>query len=371
MHICPSLLATLCFALPMAVSANNCSSDKKILDYIQYNQTLNQLEEVVKAYYSKEPQRYCSWTAQRDNFIQKNKILDIGFSEKISQCGATKKLVDLYFKEYNSNLFWCQSQACDTAKEKLNALDFLFANNQEYAYIEKGIQFQLNRLSRYPELTHIQYKKNAWDGTCGDIRATFLYQGHLPADKQSLINTSIDQHTFPEIKPIKYQPDQAEALFNKLFSQHEYSYIYEEKPEYINDQYFCYSQTFYHYTGGAHGNSNIIYLTLDQKTGQKLKLDQVLDIKHKKAILRLAKINLFSKYNLDNKKSLNENGFWFGENDAPESAQSWVDTDGFYLPDNFLIQDDGLVFLYQPYEITAYAMGAPTINLYWNELDDL
>tara|TARA_R110002110_G_scaffold271566_3_gene487064 strand:+ start:91238 stop:92359 length:1122 start_codon:yes stop_codon:yes gene_type:complete len=373
MKIYSSVLAiSLSIIYAAAWAANDCGSTQKISDYIKYNDTLSQLEEVIQSSYSDDKKNYCVWIKQRDNYITEQKFLDIGHVDIHKQCDATKKLTNMYLAELTRHLAFCESDACDTAKYKARSLGYVFSNNLQYSLISTGADFSLNKVHTFPDVTLVHFNKSNLAGTCGDFKTTFLFQGSYPQDKDKFLNPSIDQHTFPEIKPIKYQPKKADALFDQLFSQHEYTYTYEEKPEYTNDQYFCYSQTFYHYTGGAHGNSNIMYLTLDKKTGQKLKLEQVLDIKHKADILRLAKINLYARYKLDESKNLTDNGFWFDDKSKEfESDNPWIDEEGFYLPDNFIIQEDGIAFLYQPYEVAPYATGTPKINIYWNEVDDL
>jgi hypothetical protein len=135
--------------------------------------------------------------------------------------------------------------------------------------------------------------------------------------------------------------------------------------EYMQDSYTCTladsSNTFlsmyifseYYAFGAAHGQHGSSVLNIDLKTGNQIKLKDVLIDNYKSALKSLAK-----------RKFLAQNGnegWWFlTEDDQP-----------FELPKVFSITRKGITFSYQHYEIGPYAAGAPEVFLSIKDLGAL
>ncbi|MDT9252441.1 RsiV family protein [Limnospira sp. PMC 1280.21] len=62
-----------------------------------------------------------------------------------------------------------------------------------------------------------------------------------------------------------------------------------------------------------------------------------------------------SKNNIINDTDISENGFW-------------VTDSTFYLPQQFGLNDKGLIFVFNPYEISPYVMGAHEIVIPYEAL---
>jgi len=135
--------------------------------------------------------------------------------------------------------------------------------------------------------------------------------------------------------------------------------------EYMQDSYTCSladsSNTFlsmyiffeYYAFGAAHGQHGSSVLNIDLKTGNQIKLKDVLVDNYKSALKALAK-----------RKFLAQNGnegWWFLE-DADQP---------FELPEVFSISREGITFTYQHYEIGPYAAGAPEVFLSTKDLGPL
>jgi len=135
--------------------------------------------------------------------------------------------------------------------------------------------------------------------------------------------------------------------------------------EYMQDSYTCRladsSNTFlsmyifseYYGFGAAHGQHGSSVLNIDLKTGNQIKLKDVLIDNYKSALKALGK-----------RKFLEQNGndvWWFStEDDQP-----------FELPEVFSITRKGITFNYQHYEIGPYAAGAPEVFLSIKDLGPL
>ena len=134
--------------------------------------------------------------------------------------------------------------------------------------------------------------------------------------------------------------------------------------DYMQDSYTCRladsSNTFlsmyifseYYGFGAAHGQHGISVINIDLKTGNQLKLKDVLVDNYKSALKALGK-----------RKFLEQNGNdegWFLEDGQP-----------FELPEVFSITRKGITFTYQVYEIGPYAAGAPEVFLSIKDLGSL
>lgn len=96
------------------------------------------------------------------------------------------------------------------------------------------------------------------------------------------------------------------------------------------------------YTGGAHPNYYIYLSTYNLTTGDVIELEDI--IVDNKAFNTIVEKAFYDFIEADGERPIEkENYFW---------------DKGFYLPANFAITEKGLQFIYNPYEITAYALGS-------------
>lgn len=106
----------------------------------------------------------------------------------------------------------------------------------------------------------------------------------------------------------------------------------------------------YLFTGGAHGNDYIKLFNFNTQTGDILKVDDVLDLNDK--FMKMAQEKFEAEVV---KNSGNINDYFFGE--------------GFKLPENMGLNDEGLVFIYNNYEIASYAQGYTEFLIEFKELE--
>lgn len=92
-------------------------------------------------------------------------------------------------------------------------------------------------------------------------------------------------------------------------------------------------------TGGAHGNTNIKFFNFDPQTGELYSMDDL--IKDNKNLSELIADQLKEEV----KSNLDEpiEDFFFGKD--------------FQLPESIGYSDEGLIILYNPYEIASYSQG--------------
>lgn len=96
----------------------------------------------------------------------------------------------------------------------------------------------------------------------------------------------------------------------------------------------------YEFKGGAHGNEKIKFLNLNAKSGQVLNQNDI--VKKMDAFYTLAQKHFVKSLEVE-EDNLTMEDFFFGK--------------PFQLPENIGFSDDGLVLLYNAYEIASYNQG--------------
>lgn len=110
----------------------------------------------------------------------------------------------------------------------------------------------------------------------------------------------------------------------------------------------------YEFKGGAHGNDKIEFLNLNATTGKVLSLDDI--ISKKEAFKKLAETH-FIKSLETNESKLKMEDFFFGK--------------PFQLPENIGYSDDGLVLLYNSYEVATFNQGYTEFVIPFEDVDSL
>ncbi|WP_225036639.1 DUF3298 and DUF4163 domain-containing protein [Winogradskyella sp. SM1960] len=108
----------------------------------------------------------------------------------------------------------------------------------------------------------------------------------------------------------------------------------------------------YEFKGGAHGNDKIKLLNLDAKSGKTIELnDFINDID---GFTSVAKSQFISSLD-QNKDQLTIENFFFGE--------------PFHLPQNIGFSEEGLVLIYNVYEVASYDLGYTEFMIPYNEAE--
>ncbi|MDC7994839.1 DUF3298 and DUF4163 domain-containing protein [Altibacter sp. HG106] len=159
---------------------------------------------------------------------------------------------------------------------------------------------------------------------------------HLSEAAQEFVNTyRLHVAEFPDM-PAAYA---VEATISERFQ---------------NDQYLSLEANVYTYTGGAHGYGSTSFLLFDKALGTSISFPEVIaDWEAFEAYVETA----FRKaYELSAADSINANGFWF-------------EKDQFYIPKSIGFTSEGVLLIYNPYEIASYAEGAIELSLPWKDIE--
>ncbi len=110
---------------------------------------------------------------------------------------------------------------------------------------------------------------------------------------------------------------------------------------YQSAQYVAIELSNYSYAGGAHPNGNVTLLNFDARSGKKLEISDL--VTDSKQLAKIAELEFRKARELTPDADFAAEGFFWGE--------------GFKLPTNIAITEQGLYFYYNPYEVAAYAAG--------------
>ena len=105
----------------------------------------------------------------------------------------------------------------------------------------------------------------------------------------------------------------------------------------------------YTFSGGAHGNSTITLLNFDPNTGNLYQQDNLFN--STKDFIQLVESAFKSEIKSKNK---NEEDYFFGQD--------------FKLPENVGFSDEGVIFLYNTYELASYAQGITEFTIPYSEI---
>jgi hypothetical protein len=112
------------------------------------------------------------------------------------------------------------------------------------------------------------------------------------------------------------------------------------------------------YTGGAHANTANRYASFDLSDGTRINLARLLVPGYESRLNAVAERRFREIRQIPAGQSLTDAGYWFDEGT-------------FALNDNFAVTGDGLLFYFNPYEVTAYAEGPTKLVLTPQDLGGL
>ncbi len=134
-------------------------------------------------------------------------------------------------------------------------------------------------------------------------------------------------------------------------STQEWEALIESEINYESEHIICIAVNSYLDTGGAHGNSHISFLNFDKKTGNRLTQSDI--IKDQQGLKQLAKPYL-EKMTKPMSNDEDIENLFFGED--------------FQLPETIGFNSEGLILLYNVYEIASYAQGVTEFTIPYKDV---
>lgn len=106
----------------------------------------------------------------------------------------------------------------------------------------------------------------------------------------------------------------------------------------------------YVFTGGAHGMGGTLFHNLNVSNGRTILINSIIEKEKYASFIEVAEKEFRKQRGIKENETLNDAGYWF-ENNV------------FKLNDNFLIDENGLTFLFNQYEIAPYSYGTVEVLL--------
>ena len=133
-------------------------------------------------------------------------------------------------------------------------------------------------------------------------------------------------------------------------STQEWEASIESEVNYDSGKILCVTVNSYLDTGGAHGNSHVTFLNFDKKYGELLKMEDI--IKDEEGFKKLA-APYFEKATKPISNDEEVQDMFFGE--------------AFQLPENIGFNAEGVILIYNIYEIASYAQGVTEFTIPYDE----
>ena len=138
-------------------------------------------------------------------------------------------------------------------------------------------------------------------------------------------------------------------------------YSYEETIESAIERYdknlLVYRVNSYDYTGGPHGIYGSLYTNIDLHTLRIIQLKDLFKSDYESELATLICLQLMKDMEVDNMEDLQELGYGYMEEITPT--------------ENFIIEKEGILFVYNIYDIAPYALGITSVLVPYDTLKPL
>lgn len=111
------------------------------------------------------------------------------------------------------------------------------------------------------------------------------------------------------------------------------------------------------FTGGAHGGYGTTFINMNPSTGKQITLADILKPGYEEVLRKEGELDFRNAQELADTASYSNAGFEFAD-------------DKFVLNDNYGFTKDGIVFVFNIYEIAPYAMGAQEVHIPYTRLKE-
>ncbi len=144
----------------------------------------------------------------------------------------------------------------------------------------------------------------------------------------------------------KEEPENSGAWMN-------YEQILDNKILFNKNDFLSYGVNLYTFTGGAHGMSSTVFQVLNLKTAAPIKLNDIFEDRNLDKVGELIRMSLAQKLGYNAISKLEDDGY---------------DVAAIVPTENFYINETGITWLYNPYEIAAYVVGKSEIIVPYADL---
>ena len=155
----------------------------------------------------------------------------------------------------------------------------------------------------------------------------------------------------------EYKAEVAKADETPVGAWFSYFEMSSDDIAYNKNDILRYTVNFENYTGGAHGAHSFTNHVIDMKTGNLIKEDDIFIEGFQEDLAQILIDRIAKQNTVENPKELENIGFF--------------SIDEIFPNGNFLIDDNGITYTFNEYEIAAYVVGATNVHLPYEEIQYL
>lgn len=193
---------------------------------------------------------------------------------------------------------------------------------------------------------------------CGDYALFFMILSDKNNEKTQQLNNMIIKFIPSEMVKIRHNFALAKELFNKQFKEFEYKfYAYKENIHFLNDKVLSFTYIIDSNAGGPYPNNEVHTAAFDLANGKRLEYEDLFLEDKSTALLGLIKKHFY--------QGREEGDYKFDLEEKIKIQNKWVMRDGFCLPEEFNVNDQGITLIYHE---ERHATGTPQITVSWQEL---
>lgn len=161
---------------------------------------------------------------------------------------------------------------------------------------------------------------------------------------------------YKELEP-EFKSEVANADEQPVGAWFSYYEMSSDDIAYNQNDLLSYTVNFENYTGGAHGAHTFNNHVLDLKTGKALTEEDIFIENYQDSLAKILVDQIAKQNNVTDPKELENIGFFSVDEIFPNS--------------NFLVDETGITYTFNEYEIAAYVVGAVRVHLPFNEIQYL
>lgn len=155
----------------------------------------------------------------------------------------------------------------------------------------------------------------------------------------------------------EYKAELAKADETPVGAWFSYYEMSSDDIAYNKNDIISYTVNFENYTGGAHGAHSFTNHVINLKTGNPIAEEDIFIDGYQEDLAQILIDRIAKQNSLDDVKELENIGFF--------------SIDEIFPNGNFLIDDNGITYTYNEYEIAAYVIGATNVHLPYEEIQHL
>lgn len=155
----------------------------------------------------------------------------------------------------------------------------------------------------------------------------------------------------------EYKAELAKADDTPVGAWFSYYEMSSDNIAYNKNDIISYTVNFENYTGGAHGAHSFMNHVINLKTGNPIAEEDIFIDGYQEDLAQILIDRIAKQNSLDDVKELENIGFF--------------SIDEIFPNGNFLIDDNGITYTYNEYEIAAYVVGATNVHLPYEEIQHL